>query len=228
MLEARSTLGSHYVLTLTATDCQTGDRSLSQAKPPSRNILRNSAPCPPDTHRAGDRCRRFTVRRPESSRRRAVAGGAQRCLVVRGSAPGPGSWNGWGLNHAIELTGNSRRLYHLSTVYGALQWRRSEKRAAGQWLARRRERRASHRVPLSRRVPGNQDAAAGPPLWSCLPPDFGRRTPWRLLTTAAAASIGDRRSDEALRAPGHPFAVEPRLCLSRARPDADARGPLDA
>ena len=239
MLEGSvAALGSHYVLTLTATDCQTGEvlaRTQAEATSRERVLPELGAISSSMRTKLGESLpsiRRFDVPIEQATTPSLTALKAY-ALALEERRRGRELESVAFLNQAIENDRDFAAAYTtLSTVYGSLgEWRRSED------FARRANsvtRRVSERERLfiayqfHDRVTGNQDRAAEMlELWQAAYPRDFRPVNALALIYNRLGRYDDAvtEAQEALRrSPGHPFPLSNLAFAYRALGrDADAR-----
>ena len=133
MLEGSiAALGSHYVVTLTATDCQTGEafaRTQAEATSKERVLAELGAISSSMRTKLGESLpsiRRFDVPIEQAT---TPSLAALKAYTRAGRTPdGAANWSRWRFfNQAIENDREFAAYITLSTVYGSLgEWRRSE------------------------------------------------------------------------------------------------------
>ena len=232
MLEGSiASLGSHYVLTLSATDCQSGE-SLArvQAEATSKESVLTELGAISSTMRTAlgeslPSIQRFGV--PiEQATTPSLAALQSYALGLEERRRGRELESVAFFNRAIELDREFASAYTtLSTVYGSLgEWRRSEEYAR---LAHGVRRRVSERERLfinyqyHDRVTGNQDLAAETlELWkAAYPRDFRPVNALALIHSRMGRyERAEAEAQEALRrSPGHPFPLSNLASAYRAQ-----------
>jgi serine/threonine protein kinase/tetratricopeptide (TPR) repeat protein len=212
-------LGSHYVLTLTATDCQTGESlARAQAEATSKELVLSELGSISSSIRTAlgeslPSIRRFDVPIEQATTPSLTALNAY-ALGLEERRRGREMESIAFFNQAIENDPEFAAAYTtLSTVYGSIgEWRRSEEFAR---LANNVKRRVSERERLfityqyHDRVTGNEDEAARTlVVWkSAYPRDFRPANALALIHNRLGryeSAIAE--AQEALRrSPGHPF-----------------------
>jgi serine/threonine protein kinase/tetratricopeptide (TPR) repeat protein len=212
-------LGSHYVLTLTATDCQTGESlARTQAEATSKERVLSELGSISSSIRTSlgeslPSIRRFDVPIEQATTPSLAALNAY-ALGLEERRRGREMESIAFFNQAIENDREFAAAYTtLSTVYGSIgEWRRSEEFAR---LANNVKRRVSERERLfityqyHDRVTGNEDEAAKTlEVWkSAYPRDFRPANALALIHNRLGRYDGAiAEAQEALRrSPGHPF-----------------------
>ena len=237
MLEGSiAALGSHYVVTLTATDCQTGEafaRTQAEATSKERVLaelgaisssmrtklgeslpsIRGSTPIEQATTPSLAALKAYTLGQEERRRGRELVGGVfqpgdrERSRVRRG------------LHHAVDGLRQPRRV---AAQRGVREGQRGDQTA-------QRARAALDRLPVHDRVTGNQDSAAEAlELWkAAYPRDFRPVNALAVIYNRTGRMIGrsPRRRKPCDESGPSISAVEPAFAFRALGRDADARGP---